>query len=53
MPSSRPIAVLFDLDGTLIDTIELIMTSMRHAFSTREGRRPTDAASGITRGSRA
>ena len=43
MPSSRPIAVLFDLDGTLIDTIELIMTSMRHAFSTRVGRRPTDA----------
>jgi len=29
---SRPIeVVLFDLDGTLIDTIELILSSMRHA----------------------
>ena len=30
---SRPLpAVLFDLDGTLIDTIELIVSSARHAF---------------------
>ncbi len=40
---SAPLAVLFDLDGTLVDTIELILSSARHAFSTRDGRRPTDA----------
>jgi pyrophosphatase PpaX len=28
-------AVLFDLDGTLIDTIELILASARHAFAGR------------------
>lgn len=41
MPS-RPIAVLFDLDGTLLDTVPFILTSVRHAF---EGyaRAPTDA----------
>ena len=34
-------AILFDLDGTLIDTIELILSSARHAFE--EWRvRPTD-----------
>src|SRR5919202_1043027 len=27
-------AVLFDLDGTLIDSIELIVNSARHAFET-------------------
>ena len=37
----RP-ALLFDLDGTLIDSIELIMSSMRHAFVDYEGRVPTD-----------
>lgn len=37
----RP-ALLFDLDGTLIDSIELIMTSMRHAFAGHPGRAPTD-----------
>jgi len=31
MRTTRP-AVLFDLDGTLIDTIELILSSARHAF---------------------
>lgn len=35
-------AILFDLDGTLIDSIELILSSARHAFA--EWRvRPTDA----------
>lgn len=29
-------ALLFDLDGTLIDSIELILGSMRHAFRGRE-----------------
>jgi pyrophosphatase PpaX len=33
--------ILFDLDGTLVDTIELIMQSMEFAFSDFEGPRPT------------
>jgi len=37
-----PAAVLFDLDGTLIDSIPLIVESMRHAFAGR-ARAPTDA----------
>lgn len=37
----RP-ALLFDLDGTLIDSIELILGSARHAFADAAGRRPTD-----------
>ena len=37
----RP-ALLFDLDGTLIDSIELILGSMRHAFLGFAGRAPTD-----------
>lgn len=36
-------AVLFDLDGTLIDTVELILSSARYAFADRDGPRPTDA----------
>jgi pyrophosphatase PpaX len=35
-------ALLFDLDGTLIDSIELIMRSMRHAFDGHAARVPTD-----------
>jgi pyrophosphatase PpaX len=34
-------AVLFDLDGTLVDTVGLILASVRHAFAGRPG--PTDA----------
>jgi pyrophosphatase PpaX len=37
----RPV-LLFDLDGTLIDSIELILNSARHAFQGFEGRAPTD-----------
>ncbi|HEU4384295.1 MAG TPA: HAD-IA family hydrolase [Anaeromyxobacteraceae bacterium] len=37
------LAVLFDLDGTLVDTVELILSSMRAAFEGFPGRRPTDA----------
>src|SRR5258705_4072754 len=37
-----PAPLLFDLDGTLIDSIELILSSMRHAFEGYEGRAPTD-----------
>lgn len=37
-----PMSVLFDLDGTLIDSIELIMNAARHAFGSRTGPAPTD-----------
>ncbi len=36
-------AVLFDLDGTLLDTIELILTSFRHATTTVLGEALPDA----------
>ena len=35
-------AILFDLDGTLIDSIELILGAARHAFTGFAGRAPTD-----------
>ena len=41
MPT-RP-AILFDLDGTLVDTIALLLASMRHAFTTCGVACPTDA----------
>ena len=37
-----PLALLFDLDGTLIDSIDLLLDSMEAAFARRE-RRPTRA----------
>ncbi len=42
MAHTRPIAVLFDLDGTLVDTVPFILESVRHAFE-GYGRCPTDA----------
>lgn len=39
----RPLAVLFDLDGTLIDSIELILNSVHHAFGDWPGGGPSDA----------
>jgi len=39
---NRSLAVLFDLDGTLIDTIEFILASVRHTFADRP-RGPSDA----------
>lgn len=42
MPASR-LALLFDLDGTLVDTVGLILSSMRAAFEGHPGRRPTEA----------
>jgi pyrophosphatase PpaX len=35
-------ALLFDLDGTLVDSIELILSSARHAFIGFDGRAPSD-----------
>ena len=42
MPPTRPLAVLFDLDGTLVDTIELILRSMQFAFRSRGLPVPSD-----------
>jgi len=39
---TRPIAVLFDLDGTLVDTVPFILEAVRHAFE-GYGRCPTEA----------
>lgn len=39
---ARPAAVLFDLDGTLIDSIGLILGSMRHSFARCERPIPSD-----------
>ncbi|HEY3288135.1 MAG TPA: HAD-IA family hydrolase [Gemmatimonadaceae bacterium] len=36
-----PPALLFDLDGTVVDSIELIVQAAVHAFDGREGPRPT------------
>jgi pyrophosphatase PpaX len=41
MKERRPFAVLFDLDGTLIDSIGLLLACVRHAFEGRD-RSPTD-----------
>jgi pyrophosphatase PpaX len=41
-PPARPLAVLFDLDGTLVDTVPFILAAVRHAFE-GYGRCPTDA----------
>ena len=43
MPSRPPAAVLFDLDGTLIDSIELILSSYRHTMLSHRGTTPPDA----------
>ena len=38
----RPLAVLFDLDGTLVDTLDLLLGAARHAFHGRTGPAPTE-----------
>ena len=43
MKARRPAAILFDLDGTLIDTIELILSSARYAFDGWHRGYPSDA----------
>ena len=40
--TKRPYAVLFDLDGTLIDSIGLLLASVKHAFDGRT-RAPTES----------
>jgi pyrophosphatase PpaX len=40
---SRPLAVLLDLDGTLVDTLDLLLGAARHAFRDRADRAPTEA----------
>jgi pyrophosphatase PpaX len=42
MNDQRRYAVLFDLDGTLIDSIGLLLASARHTFAGREGLAPTE-----------
>lgn len=42
MATARPATILFDLDGTLIDSIELILSSMRYAFAKLARTAPTD-----------
>ncbi len=42
MSGSQPYAVLFDLDGTLVDSIGLLVTSMEFAFAGRTRRPPVD-----------
>jgi pyrophosphatase PpaX len=42
MSAERSYAVLFDLDGTLIDSIGLLLASVRHTFDGYEGRTPTE-----------
>lgn len=37
-----PSTLLFDLDGTLVDSIDLIVSSARHAFAGFAGRAPSD-----------
>lgn len=44
MPSRAPLAILFDLDGTLADSVELILGAFRHTFNTHLGSVPADQA---------
>lgn len=39
---AQPVAILFDLDGTLIDSIGLIVGAMEYAFADRVRRPPVD-----------
>src|SRR5262245_58091277 len=42
-PAAAPPAILFDLDGTLLDSIELILSSARYAFGKLGRECPSDA----------
>lgn len=39
----RPSVVLFDLDGTLVDSVELILASYRHTMEVHRGEVPPDS----------
>jgi pyrophosphatase PpaX len=41
-PAPRPLALLFDLDGTLVDSIDLLLAAFRHTFETHLGSAPSD-----------
>ena len=41
-PTPRPLALLFDLDGTLVDSIDLLLAAFRHTFETHLGSAPSD-----------
>lgn len=41
-PRARPLALLFDLDGTLADSVALILGAFRHTFATHLGAVPAD-----------
>ena len=41
--SQQPSAILFDLDGTLVDSIELIVAAAMNAFASRPGPSPSEA----------
>ena len=43
MSHREPLALLFDLDGTLVDSIELILRSFRYTFRQHTGEVPPDA----------
>jgi len=43
MSDRARLALLFDLDGTLVDSIELILSSFRHTFRQHVGEVPPDA----------
>lgn len=38
----KPIAAIFDVDGTLLDTRRYIYAAFKHSISTHHGRNPTD-----------
>ena len=42
VPADRRTAILFDLDGTLVDTVPFILAAVRHAFE-GQARCPSDA----------
>lgn len=42
MMPRAPLAILFDLDGTLADSVELILGAFRHTFNTHLGSAPAD-----------
>ena len=43
MSHRPPLALLFDLDGTLVDSIELILSSFRYTFRQHVGEAPPDS----------